>query len=329
MIDLKHGLALLEQLPAQAATFLEDEALSHYLSNFALRFSPDVELPKSLPVGQPDFWLFLPFATVRDFPGCAPQRVRQLAIASVCMIVYNLLFDTVVDDPGKPDITTQVLAEAALAKLHEQLYALFPPLSPFWNYYRPLYHRFLSAMIEERTAHKGRPQPYTYADYIRLSQEKMTMVLLNPLGLAVLGDSLESIPVLLAAWHELNVAVVMLDDIKDWEEDYHEANFTYLLTQALNITSPDQPLPKDESALITQVVFSGVIESLYRQGARHLDLAATLAQEIGAEALVGLANERAIMFRKFGRQLFQRKLTAWRQSVTNLSHLIEKKEELP
>lgn len=316
-MDLLHGLSFLEALPGEAEVIEDNWALAHFLSDYALRFAPGGEQPPSPSNGQPGFWLFLPFATIPDFPSCSLDQVRRLAIASTFAIIYNILIDTVLDDPGRPDITTQILANAALTKLHEHLYALFPASSVFWMHYRPLYENFLRSMVDERVAHKGHPQPYIYSDFKDLAQRKMSMALMNPVGQAVLNGTPEHIPSLQAAWDELNVAVVIMDDIADWEEDYRQNNFTYLLAQALHIGQPDQLLPEEDETLFTQVVFSGVMETMYRQGASHLERAAALAKEVNAEALAFLAQERATMFRKFGRQLFFRKLTALRQSMVN------------
>ena len=315
-MELSLGITLLKNLRPEVRSMLDDEALAHYLSNFALRFAPGVEIPESPPTGQPDFWLFLPFASAADFPLCPQEQVRQLALASTCMIIYNILFDAAVDDPGKPDVTTQVLAEYALTSMYEYLYELFPPASAFWDHYKPLYQRFLGSMVEEQSAHKGRPQPYSYTDYFRISQQKMSMVLINPIGLAILGNVPERIPALVAAWDELNVAVVILDDIKDWEDDYREGNYTYLLAQALKIDRVDnQPLPENNEDLVTRVIFSGAMEELYRRGATHLERAAELAGDANAPALTTLAKERAVMFRKFGRQLTRRKLEGLREHL--------------
>lgn len=314
-MELSQGLSLLQNLPNEARSIPDDYELAHYLSNFAIRFAPGVDKVEPPSDGQPDFWLFLPFSSAADFPSCPPEQVRQLAMASTCMVIYNILFDAAVDDPAKPDITTQVLAEYALTAMHEHLYGLFPTGSPFWDHFKVLYERFLRSMVEEQTAHKRKPQPYSYEDYVRISKQKMSMVMINPVGLAVLGNVPERIPRLAEAWDELNVAVVILDDIKDWEDDYHEHNYTYLLTSSLQFDQTEQPLPGNEDELLNQVIFSGEMEELYRRGAHHLDHAALLAEEAGSTALAGLARERAVMFRRFGWQLTRRKLTGLREHL--------------
>jgi len=313
-MDLSLGISLLRELPERAAAIPEDRALAKYLSNFARRFATGIENEEPDDMYPPGFWLFLPFSTAADFPCVSPEQVRHLALASTCMIIYDILFDATVDSPGRPDIHTQVLAEYSLACMYEHLHALFPSGSPFWEQYTPMYERFLSSMIEERT-HKGKPQPYAYEDYDRISRQKMSMVLVNPIGLAVLGSVPERIPNLLSTWDELNVAVVIIDDIKDWEEDYQDGNYTYLLADALRLNEGVISLPESEEALITQVVFSGAMEDLYQRGASHLDRAAGLAYETGAPALAHLAEERAVMFRKFGRQLMLRKLDGLREHL--------------
>ncbi len=307
-MNLTQGFLLLNQLPAAVEGLPEGQDLAWYLSDYALQFVPGKDQQRPTHTnGQPDFWLFLPFATAADFPNCSSRQTLELALASTYMIIYSFLFDTVVDDPGSPEITTQVLAEAALAKLHERLYHLFPAGSPFWGYFQPCFERFLASMVEEKTLHKNRPQAYTYEDFTRLAREKMSMVLMNPIGQAVLDGTSGRIPGLLAAWDGLNVAVIIIDDIKDWEDDYQQGNYTYLLAEALHLGENDQLMP-DGEGLVTQVVFSGVMEELYRQGAAQLDRAVDAARRASAPALAGLAEERAAMFRKFGRHLFQRKL---------------------
>lgn len=318
MMDLHAGISLLCRLSADVAGIPNDLDLAYYLSRFSVRFAPGMEGYEPDPERQPEFWLYLPFATASDFPQLKSEPVRRLALAGTCMIIYNILFDEAVDDPGKPDIQTQVLAEYALACMHEHLYALFPAGSPFWEHYTPMYERFLSSMIEERT-HKGNPGPYAYEEYDRISRQKMSMVLMNPIGLAVLGNVPERIPTLLSAWDELNVAVVILDDIKDWEKDYQEGNYTYLLADALRLNDGTASLPKNEEELITKVVFSGAMEELYERGASHLDRAAALAHEVHAPAFAKLAEERAVMFRKFGEKLVFRKLSGLRHHLAHTS----------
>jgi hypothetical protein len=326
MMELSQGLTLLKNLTTEAEKIEVGDALARYLSDFALHFVVGAELLEPRRTGQPDFWLFLPFATAPDFLLCSAEQIRDLALASTCMIIYNTLFDAAVDDPAKPDITTQVLAECALTSMHEHLYRLFPVGSPFWEHYKPLYERFLGSMIEECSAHKGRPQPYTYADYVRISREKMSMVLMNPVGLAILGNVPERIPELLAAWDEMDTAVVILDDIKDWEEDFQQGNYTYLLTEALHIEGKDQPMPETQEDLVTQVIFSGVMEEMYRRGAEHMERAAEWAEKAMSPALATLAQERAVMFRKFGNQLRRRKLDGLQQ---RLAAAAKAKEEVP
>ena len=313
-MDLSLGISLLREFPEKAAAISEERALAKYLSNFARYFATGIENEEPKELYPPGFWLFLPFSTATDFPEVTQDQMRQLAVASTCMIIYNILFDATVDNPGRPDLHTQVLAEYALASMDEQLYALFPSGSPFWEHFRPMVERFLASMIEERT-HKGKPRPYPYEEYDRVSRQKMSMVLVNPIGLAVLGNVPERIPTLLSAWDELDVAVVIIDDIKDWEEDYRDGNYTFMLAQALGFNDGKMSLPKNEEELITQVVFSGAMEDLYERGAWHLDRAVALAHEAKAPALAQLAEERAVMFRKFGRQLMLRKLDGLREHI--------------
>src|ERR1041384_6549874 len=110
-MDLSLGIALLQELPEKAAAIPEERALAKYLSNFARYFATGIENEEPEELYPPGFWLFLPFSTAADFPGVSHEEVRQLAVASTCMIIYNILFDATVDNPGRPDLHTQVLAE--------------------------------------------------------------------------------------------------------------------------------------------------------------------------------------------------------------------------
>ena len=316
-MNLTQGLTLLKMLPGEVAGIENEKVLANYLSDFALKFAPGYEASRiSLP-SQPAFWLFLPFATASDFPDCSRSQIRELALAGTYAIIYNILFDTVMDNPDSSDITAQALAESTLGTLYAHLYSLFPAGSPFWDFCHPLYERFLQAMVEEKEAHKGQPQPFTYDDFCRLARGKMSLALLNPVGQAILNSSLERIPVLLKAWEELNVAVVIMDDIKDWEADFRQNNYTYLLAQALHVERTGQQTLDDGDDLISRVVFSGEMEELYRRGAAHLERAAALARSVDAPALAGLAKDRALMFRKFSRQLVLRKLNELSLHLTN------------
>jgi hypothetical protein len=312
MDHLTAKFAALCQLPTQAAAIADDEALAYYLSDWVLGLLPAWAQRTGQgydpPRRQPGFELFLPFAVASDFPRCMPVQIRQVALYCTYGILYNGLLDALFDIPDRAGDETLSLAQYTLLRMHTGLHQLFPADSPFWAYLEVTLTRFLQAMQEEKQRHKRVSSAYSYLEFLHLAQGKMAIALTPSIALAILDGTPERIPLLCQSWDELSVGVVTFDDIKDWQDDLLESNYTFLLCQVLSAqdTSPGAPPPSvDEVAY--RIARSGVLEMLYEVGARHLERAAELAQAASAPALAQLAITRSEAFLKYRRQLVEKR----------------------
>jgi hypothetical protein len=311
MTRLQEITAAVAGCPALCQAIEDDIPLAEALSEFVVSHLPgagaEPEFVSRINRGrQPGFWLFLPFATAADFPNVAHSDTRRLAVASAIGILYNAWLDALLDTREVTALTILV-TERIAGSLQRCLHELFPARSPFWPYFEACYDEFLAALLEERQRHADRQRPYAYADYCRLARGKMAMAMVNPIGLAVLDDSLRRLPDLVEAWNALNTAVVIFDDIKDWPADFQQGNITYLLAQAL-AGSAGRELTLDE--VTYRVAASGIRELLYVAAAGHLQRAVESAHQARAPELASLAQQRRDMFLEFRRHLIDQTASA-------------------
>ncbi len=311
MMDLAQAVVALHSLSAEAMPIAGDEALANYLSAFVLG-----KLPVSTTLAEqgyhprrqrPRFELFLPLAGARDFPRCSPIQVRKLALCSAYGLLYCGLMDAFFDEPDQARSDTLILAQHAFSLLHVNLMELLAGDNRFWSFLPTLLTRFFRAVQEERERHRDILLPYPYEEFCRLAKDKMAIALGNPTILATLDGTPERIPLLCDCWEEINVAVVIYDDIKDWEADLRQGNYTFLLTQVLLASgaSKENVPAGDETAHL--IAWSGIVEELYATAAAHLNKAASLAAVAGAPALAGLATERAETLLRYRHRLLGKK----------------------
>jgi hypothetical protein len=311
---------LLEHLSRLDPETVEDlpfPELEWALSDFVLSWGQRLSLsPTNWPseaqrVGLPDF---LPFNAASDFPAVHPGQVRTLALATTCSNLYVLLLDHIVDEPLTAPAAAKLAIQHVLLHFYRLLSQLFTADSPFWSEVERLMGLMSRAMLDEHQMHGGTVHPFSLDEFKRIARGKMACVQINCVALAMLNGTPERIPALAECWDALGLAAIIRDDCLDWQEDYRNANYTYLLSQVLlsppfrtKVEAGHLPEPAEVGAAL---FCTDLIESLYMLAYAELGAAACRATEISCPALASLLRELQVKMGSRSTEMFDRKMAA-------------------
>jgi hypothetical protein len=235
---------------------------------------------------------YLPFSTASDFPAVCPNHVRILALATACLPLYMSLLDAIIDAPATTPTAAKAAIQPLLIRFYRLLSQLFPVDSSFWGEANRVLELSLQTMVDEYETHTGQVRPFPVDEFRRIAHGKMAFMQVNCIGMAMLNGTPEHIPALTECWDAIGLAAIARDDIYDWQEDYSQASYTYLLSQVL--FSP--PFRREvEAGQLPQLEEVGaalfctdLCESLYELACTDLRAAAERASEINCPALAGL-----------------------------------------
>ena len=88
-------------------------------------------------------------------------------------------------------------------------------------------------MLEEHQRLSGPFSPFALDDFRRLAKGKMAFARINSVALTTLNGTPELVPALCECLGCRWSGIHSHNSTLDWREDYHNANYTYLLSQVL------------------------------------------------------------------------------------------------
>jgi hypothetical protein len=125
----------------------------------------------------------------------------------------------------------------------------------------------------------------------------MALAQINPVALALLNGTPAIIPTFQECWKAISLAVIVNDDILDWQEDYTRGNYTYLLSQVLLSSPLDIEVTAGRLPALSEVSValftSEIVEELYLRASNALQHAHDLAASQRCFGLDTLVRETA------------------------------------
>lgn len=150
------------------------------------------------------------------------DSVKKLSLANLFVMLYYFVVDDIMDNSLGEHKDKLPLANLFQMQFQKMYRALFPPHSPFWQYYETYVLEWADAVAGEL----GRN--YFHTDQRKVAW-KASPVKNASTGALILAGQAELIPVVTGAVEQVLVTLQMLDDWADWEEDLDEGSYNCLL----------------------------------------------------------------------------------------------------
>jgi hypothetical protein len=238
---------------------------------------------------------YLPFSIAVDFPKVNDCQVYTLALATACGVLHARFLDVVVDDPYNASPGLYYAIPHIYFQFLRFLSLLFPANSVLWTEVDRLTRLTSMAGIAEKQRHVNHVAAYSWEEFQEISHNKMALAQINPFALALLNETPEKISIFQECWKVISLAVIVNDDILDWQEDYKQGNYTYLLTRILTTSPLIAGETKDELPTLSEMgvslFTSNLVEELYLQILNELRRVYELASGRECIGLAGLINE--------------------------------------
>lgn len=317
--QLDELLANLSSLKPENLVGIPPVHLEWALGQFVLSFGQQLPVHQAMPVVDPrDKRIsrfgrrYLPFAMASDFPGVGDYEVNTLAVATACGILHSRFLDLVIDEPSHTSPTITYAIPHLYLQFCRLLSLLFPADSVFWKEVDRLTALTSRAGLTEKRKHNKRVEPYSWEEFQQTSHDKMALAQINPVALALLNGTPEILPTFQECWKAISLAVIVNDDVLDWQEDYDRGNYTYLLSQILLSSPLDTEVAAGQFPTRFEVgvglFASDVVEELYLRASNALQHAHELASNQRCFGLANLIYETTEWMRERRAEVTVRKL---------------------
>lgn len=223
------------------------------------------------PSGDVSFYDYYPYLFAQSFPELPPEQMRYLAFASRFCLDFLIAADKLIDGQVKDGwvvdrayvvLRTGWLQQQAMI----QFAALFGDRSPFWQYLNSYYMEYATAVFAEKALFVDQLRPYAWEEMAKISAGKVAMAKSIPTALAILTGQDAQIPAWERSLDLVAVAYQLLDDLRDWKEDYGSQTYSYLLAQAIEngglTTQVESGQMPPEKTVGQYIYFTGLAESL-------------------------------------------------------------------
>jgi len=268
------------------------------LAQFVLSLGQQLPVHQEIPVVEPRNKRtsrfgrrYLPFAIAGDFPDVGEYEVNTLALATAYGILHSRFLDLVIDEPSHCSAAITYAIPHVYLQFCRLLSLLFPANPVFWNEVDRLTALTSRAGITEKRKHNRRVEPYSWEEFQQISHDKMALAQINPVALALLNGTPEILPTFQECWKAISLAVIVNDDVLDWQEDYDRGNYTYLLSHVLLSSPFDMDVSAGQFPTRFEVgvslYASNVVDELYLRASHALQHAYDLAS---GQRCFGLAN---------------------------------------
>jgi hypothetical protein len=176
---------------------------------------------------------YYPFLFHTHFRDVSTETVRKLARADRFYTDHLLSYDRILDQGLSTDTTGLFLAQLEHMHSLKRLYSFFPSGHAFWDYFHDCYSETWKSVREERLCHAYRLGAFSMARFCALAKGKTALLRPFSMALAFLSGKTEDLPRLSASLDQHHIALVLIDDLEDWRQDYRNYSFTYLLTRLI------------------------------------------------------------------------------------------------
>ncbi len=240
---------------------------------FGIRFQSVAEDVKS----KKQFYVFYPLLFFPLFPGVPAQSVRKITLAGNLYFRYLISLDACIDAEQEPKclLTAHVLHEAALDILHE----LFEARSCFWKYFYTYGREFLTALARESECHRNPAAVPTVSDMQIIARGKSAYAKAATAALAALASREELLETLSASQDAFHIGLQLYDDVVDWNKDYTDGRYSYLLTTVLHMHGERDSSKRPAVDLMGRMVyFSKAAESHLEMSRDYLQRAFNLVK---------------------------------------------------
>jgi hypothetical protein len=161
------------------------------------------------------------------------EAVRELARADRLYTGHMLSYDRILDEGLPPDTTALFIAHLEHMQSLKRLYSFFPSDHDFWKYFYDCHAETWKSIREEKLRHAHRLGNFSLAHFCVLAKGKTALLRSFSIALPFLANRREHVPRLSVSLDQHHTALVLMDDLEDWREDYRNSNFTYLLTRLI------------------------------------------------------------------------------------------------
>lgn len=230
-----------------------------------------VEREARQPSAEVGFYDYYPFFFAGAFPDIPLDQMRLLCEASRFCLDFLVAADKIIDGQVKDSwsvdrayvvLRTGLLQQHAMVRFAQ----LFGQGSPFWDYLHRYYMAYAEAVFAEQALHVGQPRPYPWEEMSRIAAGKTAMAKSIPTAMALLSGREVLIPDWCRSLDLCSVAYQLLDDLRDWKEDYASQTYSYLLIRALEsgeLTAAVEAGEMPPEKMVGQYIyFTGLAESL-------------------------------------------------------------------
>lgn len=178
--------------------------------------------------------ILLPFMLAEVF-SLSQDDLFAIASSGMFGLFSVLLYDAMFDQQLPVDPDRLLLQNLLYTKTLSYWCALFEQDSPFWHYHSAYFGEYYDAISAERERHCGRISTYDKVELYEIARGKSAPRKILLAAMAVRGgrDVSERIKTLSASLDACAIADQILDDISDWEEDFSDRRFSYLLTRVI------------------------------------------------------------------------------------------------
>ena len=170
------------------------------------------------------------------------ENVRELARADRLYTEHLLSYDRILDQPFPPRPDALFLAHLDQMQSLKRLYRLFPIGHPFWDLFYECYDETWQSVRHERLFHSHRIGAYPLSRFCAVAKGKTAILKPFSLALPFLSKRMEERQPLSASLDQHHVALVLLDDLEDWRQDFQGSNFTFLLTRLIRKTGLEEEI---------------------------------------------------------------------------------------
>lgn len=180
--------------------------------------------------------VYYPFLFHTFFQEIQIETVRELALADRLYTEHLLSYDRILDQQVPTDTACLFLAHLEHMQSLKSLYRFFPVGHPFWGYFYDCYFETWQNVREERLHHSHRIGDFPITRFCKLARGKTALLRPFTVALAFLSNRTEPLNRLSLSLDQHHIALVLIDDLEDWRQDFRNFNFTFLLTRLIQKT---------------------------------------------------------------------------------------------
>jgi len=180
--------------------------------------------------------VYYPFLFHTCFTEIPIDAVRELALADRLYTEHLLSYDRILGQQLPIQTTSLFLAHLEHMQSLKRLYSLFSLGHPFWDYFYNCYFETWKNVREEKLFHSHRIGAYSVPRFCAVAKGKTAILKPFSVALAFLSKRTEEMNRLSSSLDQHHIALLLIDDLEDWKQDFQSSSFTFLLTRLIQKT---------------------------------------------------------------------------------------------